>query len=152
MKRLHISFTVSDLDKSIAFYSNLFDEQPCVRRDDYAKWMLDDPRINFVIETANNSAGFTHAGIQVESLEELETVFSRMKIAEAPYLPEGMTTCCYHKSEKSWTADPDGVMWEAFFTHHQTEERGSSKLLGEANTSDVNVHEAPHEEANSCCS
>lgn len=126
MKRLHVSFNVTDLDKSIAFYTNLFGSEPTVVRDGYAKWLLDDPRMNFVVETGGEKPGFTHAGIQTENSEELEAVFDRMKQAEAPYLPEGMTTCCYHKSEKSWTADPDGVMWEAFFTHHQTEEYGKA--------------------------
>lgn len=128
MKRLHVSFNVADIEKSVAFYSQLFGEEPTVRRDDYAKWLLDDPRVNFVLEGgAHDRMGFTHAGIQVESEEELQTVFEQMKKAEGPYLPEGETTCCYHKSEKSWTSDPDGVAWEAFYTHHQTEERGYSR-------------------------
>ncbi len=125
MKRLHLSINVTDLQKSIGFYSTLFANKPTVVKDDYAKWMLDDPRVNFVIEQSAEPAGFTHAGIQTESAEELESLFDRMKSAEAPYLPEGLTTCCYAKSEKSWSADPDGLPWEAFFTHHQTEERGS---------------------------
>ena len=125
MKRLHVSFTVADLDKSIAFYSTLFGSEPSMRHDDYAKWMLDDPRVNFVIENKGSELGFSHAGIQVETEGALAPLFERLKNAEAPYLPEGMTTCCYHKSEKSWTADPDGVMWEAFYTHHETEERGT---------------------------
>ncbi len=127
MKRLHVSFTVADLDKSIGFYSTLFGADPTVHRDDYAKWLLDDPRINFVVETKEKGAelGFSHAGLQVETVEALEPLFDRLKAAEAPYLPEGTTNCCYHKSEKSWTSDPDGVMWEAFYTHHETEERGT---------------------------
>ena len=114
MKRLHVSFGVKDLEKSVLFYSTLFGAEPSVRRPGYAKWMLDDPRVNFVVESLSGEIGFSHAGIQVESQEELEPIFSRLKEAEAPYLPEGVTTCCYHKSEKSWTADPDGVRWEAF--------------------------------------
>jgi len=129
MKRLHVSFNVADLDKSIAFYANLFGAEPSVVRDGYAKWLLDDPRMNFVIELDPEKTGFTHAGIQTESDDELKDVFDRMKSAEAPYLPEGVTTCCYHKSEKSWTVDPDGVAWEAFFTHHQTEAYGAGPDL-----------------------
>ena len=125
MKRLHISFNVSDLEKSIDFYSTLFNQPPLVLRTDYAKWMLDDPSINFVLEHNPENPGFSHAGIQVEDQQQLQPIFERMKTAEAPYLPEGVTTCCYHKSEKSWTSDPDGVMWEAFFTHHETEARGA---------------------------
>lgn len=126
MKRLHVSFNVEDLDRSIAFYTQLFGTEPTVVREAYAKWLIDDPRMNFVIEETAEAHGFTHAGLQTESEDELNAVFDRMKSAEAPYLPEGMTTCCYHKSEKSWTADPDGVMWEAFFTHHQTEDYGKA--------------------------
>jgi catechol 2,3-dioxygenase-like lactoylglutathione lyase family enzyme len=125
MKRLHMSFDVTDLEMSIAFYTQLFGTPPTLIRDGYAKWLLDDPRINFVLEQGQGKSGFTHAGIQTENESELHEVFDRLKAAEAPYLPEGVTTCCYHKSEKSWTKDPDGVMWEAFHTHHQTEERGS---------------------------
>ena len=124
MKRLHVSFKVKDLQQSVTFYNTLFDQQPTVLKDDYAKWMLEDPRVNFVLEQAEES-GFSHAGIQVEAAGELEPLFERMKSAEAPYLPEGVTTCCYHKSEKSWTADPDGVMWEAFLTHHETAAKGT---------------------------
>ena len=116
MKRLHISFKVTDLPRSVEFYSTLFAARPTVLKTDYAKWMLDDPRVNFVIETSADAPGFTHAGIQTESSDELMQMFERMKSAEAPYLPEGLTTCCYHKSEKSWTADPDGVLWESFHT------------------------------------
>ncbi|MEM7348928.1 MAG: VOC family protein [Chloroflexota bacterium] len=132
MKRLHVSFTVQDLDKSIQFYSHLFGEQPTVKHDDYAKWMLEDPRVNFVVETAGGQAGFTHAGIQVESDEELTDVLTKMETAEAPYLPEGETVCCYHKSKKGWTSDPDGVQWEAFYTYHETEERGSLSINPES--------------------
>lgn len=128
MKRLHISFNVTDLDQSVAFYSSLFASPPTVLKHDYAKWLLDDPRVNFVLEAGGDNAGFGHAGIQVEDQQELETVFERMKSAEAPYLPEGVTTCCYAKSEKSWTADPNGVMWEAFYTFHQSEERGGMNV------------------------
>ncbi len=126
MKRLHISFTTANLDHSVAFYTQLFAAEPSVLQADYAKWMLDDPRVNFVVETGSGAPGFSHVGIQAETEEELEELFDRLQTAEAPYLPEGVTTCCYHKSEKSWTADPDGVMWEAFRTLHQTEQRGAN--------------------------
>ena len=129
MKRLHVSINVSNLDNSIQFYSDLFGSEPTVTRADYAKWMLDDPRVNFVIEKSEESTGLTHAGIQVESDSELGEMFDRMKAAEMPYLEEGMTNCCYHKSEKSWTLDPDGLPWEAFYTHHATEERGTSEMV-----------------------
>ncbi|WP_339833488.1 ArsI/CadI family heavy metal resistance metalloenzyme [uncultured Parvibaculum sp.] len=129
MKRLHVSFGVEDLEKSVTFYSTLFGAAPSVRRPGYAKWMLEDPRVNFVVETVSGEKGFGHAGIQVDTPEELAPIFDRLKAAEAPYLPEGVTTCCYAKSEKSWTADPDGVRWEAFHTLHQMEEFGSGPEL-----------------------
>ena len=128
MKRLHVSINVSQLPESIQFYTDLFGEAPTVVKPDYAKWMLDDPRVNFVLEHSTESTGLTHAGIQTESEDELHEVFERMKAAEIPYVEEGMTACCYAKSEKSWTFDPDGLPWEAFFTHHQLEERGESAV------------------------
>jgi catechol 2,3-dioxygenase-like lactoylglutathione lyase family enzyme len=124
MKRLHVSINVSDLENSIQFYSNLFGQEPTVTKKDYAKWMLDDPRVNFVLEHSTESTGMTHAGIQTENEGELAEVITRMKAAEIPYLEEGLTACCYAKSEKSWTFDPDGLPWEAFYTHHQLENRG----------------------------
>ncbi|MDO8837745.1 MAG: ArsI/CadI family heavy metal resistance metalloenzyme [Parvibaculum sp.] len=129
MKRLHVSFGVEDLEKSVTFYSTLFGAEPSVRRPGYAKWMLEDPRVNFVVETLSGEKGFAHAGIQVDAPDELAPIFERLKAAEAPYLPEGVTTCCYAKSEKSWTADPDGVRWEAFYTLHQMDEFGSGPEL-----------------------
>jgi len=128
MKRLHVSLNVSNLDQSVAFYTDLFGQQPTFLKSDYAKWMLDDPSVNFVLEHGAQSTGLTHAGIQAESDDELREVFSRMKSAEIPYLPEGTTSCCYAKSEKSWTFDPDGLPWEAFYTHHQLEERGAANI------------------------
>jgi catechol 2,3-dioxygenase-like lactoylglutathione lyase family enzyme len=133
MKRLHVSINVSNLENSIRFYADLFGEQPTVTRPDYAKWMLDDPSVNFVLEHSSQSTGLTHAGIQTENEAELNEVFERMKSAELPFLEEGMTECCYAKSEKSWTHDPDGLPWEAFFTHHQLETRGDGPI--EASTS-----------------
>ena len=139
MKRLHVSFGVSDLDQSVKFYSTLFGQGPTTVRPGYAKWMLDDPRVNFVVETLSGEKGFGHAGIQVEDPSELPEIFDRLKVAEAPYLPEGVTTCCYHKSQKSWTGDPDGVRWEAFYTHHAMEEFGTGpqvvEIKGDADAS-----------------
>ena len=127
MKRLHISLNVTSLEQSVGFYSTLFGTSPTLLKSDYAQWMLDDPRVNFVLGQSE-SAGFGHAGIQTESEEELQTVFERLINAETPYLPEGTTHCCYHKSEKSWTMDPDGHPWEAFYTLHETSDRGVSNL------------------------
>ena len=131
MKRLHVHVGVADLDRSIQFYSTLFAAKPTVVKDDYAKWMLDDPRINFAISAGKHAQkGIEHLGIQVESTEELGEVYGRLKAADAPVLEEGRTTCCYAKSEKSWIADPDGIVWETFFTDGEATTYGDSPALG----------------------
>lgn len=117
MKRLHVHVGVNDLDQSIGFYSTLFGAEPTVVKSDYAKWMLEDPRVNFAISSGNAHRGVEHLGIQAESQDELKDVYDRLKAADRPVLEEGATTCCYAKSEKSWIADPQGVVWEAFFTN-----------------------------------
>ncbi len=130
MKRMHVHVGVADLDKSIGFYSTLFGAEPTVTKADYAKWMLDDPRVNFAISSGNHAAnGIEHLGIQVESEEELAEVYGRLKAADRPVLEEGATTCCYAKSEKSWIADPDGVVWEAFHTNGEATVYGDSPAL-----------------------
>ena len=131
MKRLHVHVGVEDLGRSIHFYSTLFAAEPAVVKDDYAKWMLDDPRVNFAISTGQHSAwGIQHLGIQADSIGELGEVYGRLKAADRPVLEEGRTTCCYAKSEKSWIADPDGVVWEAFFTDGEATVYGDSPALG----------------------
>ena len=116
MTRMHIHVGVADLDASIAFYSALFAAEPTVRKPDYAKWMLDDPRVNFAISHEHAALGIEHLGIEAESPEELQEVYARLERAQRPVLEEGCTTCCYARSEKSWIADPDGIQWEAFHT------------------------------------
>lgn len=117
MKRFHVHVGVTDLDASIAFYSGLFGAAPTVTEPDYAKWMLEDPRINFAISHKRTATrGIEHLGVQVEDADELAEVYGRLKAAKGPVLEEGETTCCYARSEKSWIADPDGVVWEAFLT------------------------------------
>ena len=130
MKRLHVHVGVDDLDRSIGFYSTLFGAAPTVRKSDYAKWMLDDPRVNFAISTGRESQkGVRHLGIQAESAEDLSQVYGQLRAADRPVLEEGRTTCCYAKSEKSWIADPDGVVWEAFFTDGEATDYGDSPAL-----------------------
>jgi DNA-binding transcriptional ArsR family regulator/catechol 2,3-dioxygenase-like lactoylglutathione lyase family enzyme len=115
MKRLHVHVAVSDLDNSIAFYSVLFGAKPTVAKPDYAKWMLDDPRVNFAIST-HGGVGLDHLGIQVESEAELVDVTDRLRAANAPIRDEGKTTCCYAESDKAWSNDPSGLAWETFLT------------------------------------
>lgn len=129
MKRLHVHVGVNDLDQSITFYSTVFGAGPTVTKADYAKWMLEDPRVNFAISAANDHKGIEHLGIQAEDSDELSEVYGRLKSADRPVLEEGCTTCCYAKSEKSWIADPDGVVWEAFFTDGQSTFYGDSAVL-----------------------
>lgn len=116
MKRLHVHVSVNNVEASIRFYSTLFASEPTVIKSDYAKWMLEDPRVNFAISKRGAETGIRHLGIQVEDRAELADVYSRLKRAERPVLEEGATTCCYAKSEKSWIEDPQGIQWETFLT------------------------------------
>lgn len=128
MKRLHVHVSVEDLAQSIRFYSTLFAAEPTVTKDDYAKWMLDDPRVNFAISKRGSETGIRHLGIQVEDRAELADVYSRLQRAEAPILAEGATTCCYAQSEKSWIADPQGIQWETFLTTGESTTYGTSEV------------------------
>ena len=130
MKRLHVHVSVEDIAQSTRFYSTLFAAEPTVVKPDYAKWMLDDPRVNFAISTRGGQAGVDHLGIQVETPEELESVYGRLRQADRPVLEEGATVCCYAQSEKSWIADPQGVSWETFLTTGESAVYGDSVDLG----------------------
>jgi catechol 2,3-dioxygenase-like lactoylglutathione lyase family enzyme len=126
-----VHVAVNDLDESIRFYSTLFASEPTVRKDDYAKWMLDDPRVNFAISAGQQpSKGIQHLGVLVGSTRELAQVYGRLKAADRPVLEEGRTTCCYAKSEKSWISDPDGIVWETFYTDGEATTYGDSPALG----------------------
>ncbi len=116
MKRLHVHVAVENLATSARFYSALFAAEPTVLKRDYAKWMLQDPQVNFAISQRGATPGIEHLGIQVEDHSELQEVYARLKRCERPVLEEGSSTCCYAESEKSWIADPQGVLWETFLT------------------------------------
>jgi catechol 2,3-dioxygenase-like lactoylglutathione lyase family enzyme len=127
---MHVHVGVENLDASISFYSALFSAEPTVLKSDYAKWMLEDPRVNFAISSgAHASNGIEHLGIQVENQGELSEVYGRLGAAGRPVLEEGATTCCYAQSEKSWIADPDGVVWETFLTNGEATVYGDSPAL-----------------------
>ena len=129
MKRFHVHVHVDDLAQSIRFYSTLFATEPTVLKDDYAKWMLDDPRVNFAISThCGETAGISHLGIQAEDEAELSAVYQRLARAERPVVEEQATTCCYAVSDKQWVADPQGVKWETFFTYGEATVYGESAL------------------------
>lgn len=116
MKRFHVHLHVTDLAKNIAFYSTLFNQAPARTEDDYAKWMLQDPPVNFAISTRGQTPGLDHLGIQVDSNEDLLTLKAQATKADMALLDEGETTCCYARSDKYWLTDPQGLAWEQFHT------------------------------------
>jgi lactoylglutathione lyase len=116
MKRFHVHLHVEDLDASIAFYSRLFACAPARREADYAKWMIEDPRVNFAISTRGSGSGVDHLGFQVDDPGELDELRARAAAADLATLDEGETTCCYARSSKHWITDPQGVAWEHFHT------------------------------------
>lgn len=128
MKRLHVHVSVRDLDASVRFYSRLFAADPTVRKSDYAKWMLEDPRVNFAISQRDGRPGVQHLGIQVEDRGELAEVYERLRRAERPVIEEGETTCCYAHSEKSWIGDPQGIQWETFLTTAESTVYGTDDI------------------------
>ena len=131
MKRFHVHLHVDDLAASIAFYQRLFAAEPSRREADYAKWMLDDPRINFAISTRGSRPGVDHLGFQVDSADELAALKCNAESAEIALRDEGATSCCYARSEKHWVTDPQGIAWEHFHT------LGNIPLFNEAPTSDA---------------
>jgi catechol 2,3-dioxygenase-like lactoylglutathione lyase family enzyme len=141
MKRLHVHVAVDDLKRSIGFYTALFDAEPAILKPDYAKWMLDDPRINFAISTRGREPGLDHLGIQVEDKAELHDVYARLRTAGGKIIDQGQTSCCYAESEKSWIDDPSGIAWETFLTTGESTDYGYG--LGE--------REARVAHAKSCC-
>ncbi len=140
MKRMHVHVSVADLSQAVGFYSALFAVEPGVLKDDYAKWMLDDPCVNFAISTRGREPGLDHLGIQVESADELKDIYGRLREAGGAILEEGQTTCCYAQSEKSWIDDPAGISWEAFHTTGESTDYGTSVQKG-----------AQIAHANACC-
>jgi hypothetical protein len=143
MKRFHVHVSVDDLQNSIRFYSSMFGAQPSVRKDDYAKWMLEDPRVNFAISTRGEKSGVNHLGIQAESDAELKELRVRLIEAQAPVLEQQEAVCCYAKSDKYWTIDPQGLAWETFHT------LGGIPIFGEDRAS-TTMPEAQNKGA-ACC-
>jgi catechol 2,3-dioxygenase-like lactoylglutathione lyase family enzyme len=143
MKRLHLHVSVPDLAQSIQFYETLFGAPATVVKDDYAKWMLDDPRVNFAIST-HRAPGLDHVGIQVDSSEELGELAGRLKAAGAQTFDEANTTCCYAKSDKSWVSDPAGLRWETFHTFGEATTYGDSAALAA-------LEAAAAKPASACC-
>ena len=136
MKRFHAHVHVDDLTQSIAFYSKLFAAAPTRVEADYAKWMLEDPRVNFAISTRGAKPGLDHFGLQTDDAAELAELKARAEAADMALLDEGNTTCCYARSEKHWVTDPQGIAWEHFHT------LGDIPVFNEA---------APSSAAGACC-
>jgi len=140
MKRLHVHVAVEDLDRSKTFYATLFGAAPTVVKDDYAKWMLDDPKVNFAISSRGRAGGVDHLGIQVDGREELAELSGRLKLAGESTLDQEATTCCYARSDKSWVNDPAGLRWETFHTFDEAVTYGEDE-----------PQKAPAPAAGSCC-
>jgi catechol 2,3-dioxygenase-like lactoylglutathione lyase family enzyme len=116
MKRLHVHVSVRDLAASIRFYQTLFGAEPTVTKTDYAKWMLEDPRVNFAISTHRQPVGVNHLGFQADTDEELRGMRAQLEAADERMLEESEQACCYAKSDKYWITDPTGIAWETFHT------------------------------------
>ena len=145
MKRLHVNLAVKDLDQSVRFYSTLFAAEPTVLQPDYAKWMLEDPRVNFAISTRGAAQGLDHLGIQVDSREELAQLADRLESAGTTVHDKGEAHCCYARSDKAWVRDPEGLAWESFFTF------GSDTVYGEDSVAS-RPKPAPAASRTDCCS
>lgn len=148
MKRMHLHVTVPSIDQGIAFYSALFGAPPVVVKDDYAKWMLEDPRVNLAISSRASAAGVDHVGVQVDSADELAELAGRLKAAGETTFDQQATTCCYARSDKSWVTDPAGVRWETFFTHGEATSYGEDAAFPEAT---AGACCAPEPAARACC-
>jgi len=128
MKRLHVHVTVGDLDKAVGFYAKLFATAPTVLKPDYAKWQLDDPVVNFAISSRGSKPGVNHLGIEVDDENALDEIEARLVAAEADVVAQRGASCCYAESDKSWSFDPDGVVWETFVSHRLTDAFGGDTL------------------------
>ena len=148
MKRFHVSVGVADLQKSIDFYKTLFGEEPAVVEKDYAKWMLEDPRLNFAIN-AGYTPGINHVGLQADSVDELGEIQARLGAAEAQVLDEPDVECCYAKSTKTWVRDPDRVHWETFVTHGRTTHYGGGSAAA-LNSAERHAAERNSDEQRCC--
>jgi catechol 2,3-dioxygenase-like lactoylglutathione lyase family enzyme len=155
MKRMHIHVGVENLDQAVTFYSTLFGTEPAKTKSDYAKWMLEDPRINFAISTRSGKTGVDHLGIQVDGQEELGDIRDRLKNADISTFDEGETECCYARSNKSWVEDPAGVPWEAYETMENiqffdSKEQPAAQTSSATQNSTENTDDLPRQ-SGGCC-
>ena len=158
MKRMHVHVSVHDISHAISFYSALFAAAPSVVKSDYAKWMLDDPRVNFAISTRGREPGLDHLGIQVENQDELHDVYSCLHKAGGEIIAQGQTTCCYATSEKSWIDDPAGIAWETFLTSGESTDYGDgtgervARITHGTACCGSEADQQPASQAAACCS
>lgn len=148
MKRFHVHVSVEDLEESISFYSKMLAAPPTVRQADYAKWMLEDPRINFAISTHRQPVGVNHLGFQVDTDEELHAMHDQLKAADAAFVQESDRPCCYARSDKYWVTDPTGIAWETFHTLSTIPVYGEDTPVFDHGASDTPVKRDP---AVGCC-
>ncbi len=134
MKRFHVNVAVADLGQSIDFYNTLFGQEPSVQKEDYAKWMLDDPRVNFSISQSARSSGINHVGLQADTMQELGEIQARLRAAGEQTFEQPEAECCYARSSKTWVRDPDAVRWETFVTHGQITHYGMDDAPGDEPT------------------
>ena len=151
MKRFHVHVSVSDLSVSIRFYSQLFGGQPAVLKSDYAKWMLEDPRINFAISTHHQPTGVNHLGFQVESDEELRGMQGQLQAADARMIQEDEQPCCYARSDKYWVTDPSGIAWETFHSLASIPLYGEDTAVFDHGASSVPVRIEATSAKTACC-
>lgn len=151
MKRLHVHISVPDLDQGIHFYSLMFGEQPTRVKDDYAKWQLDDPQVNFAISTRSEKPGLDHLGIQVSEEADLEHLNARLLEADTDTGQLDATTCCYAESIKAWSFDPAGIPWESFVTMKDIDVYGVDSLNSTINPSACCSGAAPTQQTGSTC-
>ena len=144
---MHIHVSINDLNQSIDFYSKLFGSEPTKQKEDYAKWMLDDPKVNFAISSRGTKPGLDHLGIQVDEADELDEARERFKNADMSIFDEGETTCCYAKSDKTWVEDPAGIAWETY------RNMGDAELFNDAASEHSNccTPDAEGPEQVACC-
>jgi catechol 2,3-dioxygenase-like lactoylglutathione lyase family enzyme len=153
MKRFHAHVRVDDLESSVRFYSTLFGAAPTVLQPDYAKWMLDDPRLNFAITAGTYLPGLDHLGLQVESDDELAAIAQRLEAAEQSVVKQENASCCYARGNKGWVADPSGISWETFHTFGENTTYGNdvAPRLGAAETATSCCAATPAANSTSCC-
>jgi catechol 2,3-dioxygenase-like lactoylglutathione lyase family enzyme len=151
MKRFHVHVSVDNLDESVRFYSTLFSAQPSVRQSDYAKWMLEDPRMNFAISTHRQPVGVNHLGFQVDSDEELRGLHAQLRAADSQLVEENEQACCYARSDKYWVTDPTGIAWETFHTLGNIPVYGEDTAVFNHGASAVPVQNQAATGKSACC-